>query len=129
MGASADTKETLPLTAEQKQVVGKLSMMAKLAAGLLLVLGLVQIVGAPIAWWSWGWGLFAGLLTLVQGALCALLGLVMLAVSTDFKYLGEYPRFSGNHLRNAAKSLAMFCQVLAGLAVVLALVVVVRLLS
>ena len=45
---------------------------------------------------------------LVQGILMVVLGLVMLAVSTDFRYMGQFPQYSGNHLRNAARNLAVF---------------------
>jgi hypothetical protein len=129
MSTGTAPKETLHFTPEQKQVVAKIALAAQLITGLLLLLGVLQIVGGPLAWW-WGKGevsLIAGVLTLVMGVITALLGLVMLAVSTDFSYLGEYPRYSGNHLRNAAKNLKVFYQVQLALALVLALLVVLRL--
>ena len=54
---------------------------------------------------------------------------MMLAASSDFRYMGEYPRFGGNHLRNAGKTLTTFYQFQVAVAVVVALIVVVRLLS
>jgi hypothetical protein len=137
MSVGATPKETLPLSDEQKQAVAKLASTAQLVALLLLLLGGIQIIGG-LAWILMAFGLvasslrvgfFDGLLLFVQGALWALLGLAMLAVSSDFKFLGQFPRFSGNHLRNAAKGLTFFHQVLLGLTILMALVVVVRLLS
>jgi hypothetical protein len=50
----------------------------------------------------------------------------MLAVSSDFNYLGQFPQYSGNHLRNAANNVTRFHQVQIGLAVLIALVVLAR---
>jgi hypothetical protein len=127
MSTGAAPKQTLPLTSDQKQVVAKIASTALLVTGLLLVLGLVQIVAGPLGWWWGKVSVFAALLTLVQGLLTAFLGLAMLAVSSDFRYLGEYPQYSGNHLRNAARNLKVFYQVQIGVAVVLALIIVLRL--
>jgi len=129
MSTGATPKESLPLTPEQKQTVAGVASTMQIVAGLLLLLGLIQLVGGPVSLIWLGAGFFSAVLTLVQGALTLLLALVMLAASSDFRYLGEYPRFGGNHLRNAAKSLTMFYQVQVGVALVLALIVVVRLLS
>jgi hypothetical protein len=127
MSTGTAPKETLPFTPEQKQVVAKLASTALLVTGLLLVLGLLQIVGGPLAWWWGKVSLFAGILTLVQGLITAFLGLILLATSSDFRYLGEYPKYSGNHLRNAAKNLKVFYQVQIALALVLALLIALRL--
>jgi hypothetical protein len=80
-----------------------------------------------VAWLVWGAGFFGGLATFLQGALTALLGLVMLAVSSDFTYLGQLPQYGGNHFRNVAKNLTAFYQFQLGLALIIGLVVVVRL--
>ena len=127
MSTGTAPKETLPFTPEQKQVAAKLASTALLVTGLLLVLGLLQIVGGPLAWWWGKVSLIAGVLTFVQGLITAFLGLVLLATSSDFRYLGEYPPYSGNHLRNAAKNLKAFYQVQIALALVLALLVALRL--
>jgi hypothetical protein len=134
MSTGTAPKETLPFTPEQKQVAAKVASTALRVTGLLLVLGLLQIVGGPLAWWLGKSdaahpkvSLIAGILTLVQGLITAFLGLVLLATSSDFRYLGEYPPYSGNHLRNAAKNLKVFYQVQIALALVVALLVALRL--
>jgi hypothetical protein len=127
MSTGTAPKETLHFTSEQKQVVAKIALAAQLITGLLLFLGVLQIVGGPLAWWWGKVSLIAGVLTLVQGLITAFLGLVMFAVATDFRFLGEYSRYSGNHLRNAAKNLKVFYQVQCALALVLAVLVVLRL--
>jgi hypothetical protein len=126
MSTAAAPKETLPLTPEQKQVAIGVASNAKIVAAVLLALGGIQLVGGPVAVLVFEAGMFSALLTMVQGALTAFLGLVMLACSSDLHYLGEVPRYSGNHLRNAAKNLKVFHQVQIGLALLLALVVIVR---
>ena len=129
MSTGAAPKEVLPLTPDQKPIVAKAASTSMMVAGVLLLFGLIQIVGGPL-WWLWGSGTLLGsLLTLLQGVITALLGLVMLAVSTDFRFLGEYPKFAGNHLRNAANNLKVFYQMQLALALLLALVVVIRLVA
>src|SRR5262249_31785394 len=119
-------KEALPFNPDQKQIVGNLGFAAQGVAVFLGVFGAVQIIGGPVAWlWS-GAGFFSALLMLVLGALTVLLALVMLAVASDFKFLGQFPQYSGNHFRNAAKNLTMFYQVQLGIAVLIGLVVLMR---
>jgi hypothetical protein len=125
-GAAAP-KETLPLTPDQKQTVAKVASTAWLVAVLLLLLGLILIVAGPVATLWYGAGVWSALLSVIQGALTAFLGLVMLATASDFRYLGEYPKFGGNHLRNAVNNLKVFYQVQLALALLLALVMVIRL--
>jgi hypothetical protein len=127
MSTGAAAKEKLPFTPDQKQVVGNLALATQAVAGLLLLLGTIQVIGGPVAWLVLGAGFFGALVTLLQGALTALLGLVMLAVSSDFKYLGQFPQYGGNHFRNVAKNLTAFYQFQLGLALLIALVVVVQL--
>jgi hypothetical protein len=127
MSTAAAPKEVLPFTPEQKQVVAGVANNAKLAAAALLALGAIQVIGAPVAVLALGAGVLGGVLTLLQGALTALLGLVMLACSSDFHYLAEVPRYRGNHLRNAARNLKAFYQFQLGLGVLLAVVVILRL--
>jgi len=129
MSSGAAPKEMLPFTPDQKQVVGNLAFATQMVAGLLLLLGAAHIVGGPVAWLWLGAGFFGALLTLVQGVLTAILGLVMLAVSSDFKLLGQFPQYGGNHLRNVAKNLTAFYQFQLALAVVIGLVVLFRLLA
>jgi hypothetical protein len=119
-------KETLPFSSDQKQIVGNLGFAAQAVAVFLGALGVVQVIGGPVAWlWS-GAGFFSALLMLVQGALTVLLAMVMLAVASDFKFLGQFPQYAGNHFRNAAKNLTMFYQVQLGLTVLIGLVVLIR---
>jgi hypothetical protein len=126
MSTAAAPKETLPLTPEQKQVAIGVASSAKIVAIVLLALGAIQLIGGPVAVFAFEAGVFSALLTMAQGALTAFLGLVMLACSSDLCYLGEVPKYSGNHLRNAARNLKVFHQVQFGLALLLALIVVVR---
>jgi hypothetical protein len=126
MSAGAAPKEQLPLTLDQKQTVTALGSAAQTVAVLLFVLAAVQIIGGALAWWFWGLALFSALLMVIQGLLTKLLGLVMLAVSSDFKYFSRFPQYGGNHLRNAAKNLTFFYKVMTGLAVVIGIVALVR---
>jgi hypothetical protein len=128
MSSGATAKEMLPFTPDQKQVVGNLAFATQAVGGLLMLLGAAQVIGGPVAWLWLGGGFFGSLMTLVQGGLTALLGLVMLAVSSDFKLLGQFPQYGGNHLRNVAKNLTAFYQFQLALAVVIGLLVLVRLL-
>jgi hypothetical protein len=127
MSTAPAPKEMLPFTPEQKQVVSNVAQYAKMVGGVLLALGAIQVIGAPVGVWFLGAGVFSGVLLLLQGALTALLGLVMLACASDFHYLAEVPKYRGNHLRNAANNLKAFYQFQLGLALLLALVVVLRL--
>jgi hypothetical protein len=127
MSTGATPKELLPLTPDQKQVVGNLAFSTQLVAGLFLLLGAVQIVGGPVAWLWLSAGFFGAIYALLQGALAALLGLVLLAVSSDFRYLGQLPQYSGNHLRNVAKNLTAFYQFQMGLALLIGFAVLIRL--
>jgi hypothetical protein len=128
MSTGAVPKEVLPLTADQKETVGNLGFATQAVAGLLLVLGVIQVIAGPVAWLFLGSGFWGSLLTLGQGALMALLGLVFLAVSSDFKFLGQFPQYRGNHLRNAANNLTAFYQFQFVLALLIGLAVVIRLL-
>jgi hypothetical protein len=127
MSTGAAPKETLPLNPDCKQVVGNLSMAFQILAGFLMLLGVGQLVGGPIAWIWLGAGFFTAVLNVLQGALTALLGLVLLAVSSDFNFLAKFPQYGGNHLRNAVKNLTAFYQFQQALAVLLGLVVLIRL--
>jgi hypothetical protein len=127
MSTAPAAKETLPFTPEQKQLVAGVAGSSMMLTAVLFLLGIIQIVSGPVAVFVFGAGVFGALLTMVLGALTMLLGLVMLACSSDFKYLGEMPKYSGNHLRNVANHLTFFHQVQLGLALLLALVVLVRL--
>jgi hypothetical protein len=129
MSTGAAPKEKLPFTADQKQVVGNLALATQMVAGLLLLLGVIQVIGGPFAWLVSGAGLFSSLAILLLGLLTAVMGLVMLAVSSDFKYLGQLPQYAGNHFRNLAKNLTAFYQFQLGLALLIALVVVARLIA
>jgi hypothetical protein len=126
MSTSAAAKETLPLTPDHKEAVGQVASTTQIVAVLLLLWGVITAVSGPYSWWVLGAGFFVALLTLIQGVITILLGLVMLAVSSDFKFLCQFPQFSGNHFRNAAKDLTMFHQVQVGLAIVIVLVALVR---
>ena len=55
---------------------------------------------------------------LVEGALTALLGLILVKIATDLRYAREVPSLSGTHLLNALDSWQDFCKTLIGLAVV-----------
>jgi hypothetical protein len=129
MSTGAAPKEVLPLTPDQKPIVAKVASTSMMVAAVLLLLGLIQIVGGPL-WWLWGSAtLLSAFLTLFQGVITVLLGMVMLAVSTDFRFLAEYPKFAGNHLRNAANNLKVFYQMQLALVLLLALVIVIRLVA
>jgi hypothetical protein len=127
MSTAAAPKETLPFSPEQQQVVSGVAQYAKLVAGALLGLGALQLIGGPVAVIVFGAGIFSGVLTMLQGALTVLLGLVMLACASDFTYLAEVPKYRGNHLRNLVKNLKAFYQFQLGLAVLIGLVVLLRL--
>ena len=125
MATGAAPKEFLPLTSDQKQVVGSLVSATKLVAVALVVLGVVYIVGGPYSAYQGG-GVLSAILATVQGVLTVILGLVMLAVSSGFQLLGQVPQYAGNHFRNVAKDLTMFHKMQVGLAVVIALLAIVR---
>jgi hypothetical protein len=129
MSVGTATKAAVTLTPEQRQVGDKLASIAKLVGGCFMVLGIIQIAGGPAAWVLFGAGFFAALVMLLTGAVCALLGLVMLTVAGDFAYLVQLPQYSGNHLRNATKALAFFHQILLALALLVGLATLIRCLS
>jgi hypothetical protein len=126
MSVGAAPKAGIPVTAEQKPAVEKLAGTAKVAALGFFLLGVVQIVMGPLGWFTLDTSFLSALLMLVTGAVCVLMGLVLLSVSTDFKYLTQYPQFSGNHFRNAAKALTFLCQFLTALVVLIGLAALIR---
>jgi hypothetical protein len=127
MSTAPAPKEVLPFTPEQTQTVSGVASLARLVAVVLQLLGAVQIVGGPLAVFVFGGGVLSGILTLLQGALTALLGMVMLTCAGDFQFLAEVPKYRGNHFRNAAKDLTAFYQFQLGLGLLLAVVVILRL--
>ena len=92
-----------------------LCLAAKLAAAVLLLLGGVKLVTSVLLFLS---ATLLALLGLVEGALTALLGLILIKIATDLRYAREIPQLSGTHLLNALDSWQDFCKTLIGLAVV-----------
>lgn len=126
MSTAAAPKETLVFSPEQKPTAAAVALNSRLLAVVLLMFGAIQLLGGPAAVILQGAPVLGAALMALQGVVTIFLGLVMLACATDFHYLGEVPRYSGNHLRNAANDLKFFHQVQIGLALLLALVVVLR---
>ncbi len=122
MSTAAAPKETLPFTAEQKHFVGAIAWATQMVAVALLLLAVLEIIGAVAGWLFGDLPLVSALVFLVLGVLMKVFGLVLLAVASDFKFLGQFPQFSGNHLRNLAKNMTVFCQIQIGLAVLVGLV-------
>jgi hypothetical protein len=116
MGAAPNT--TLEFTGEQDRLISGLTSNMKLVAIALLVLAPLRLVfgGLDVASHP-----LAGGLSLVEGVLTGLLGLVMLKAATDARYMVETKGYDKEHLLNAVESLTVFYRVQVGLAVLVVL--------
>jgi hypothetical protein len=124
MSTAPAPKETLPFTPEQKKVAGSVWSQCRILAVMLFLFALICGLRAFMGFLEGN--VFGAFLFLIEAALTGFLGLVIMACATDFFYLYQVPQFSGNHLRNVAKNLKVFFQVQIGLALLLALAVVLR---
>jgi hypothetical protein len=111
--ASATPSVPAPTLSEAQ--AKSLGLAAKLAAAVLLLLAGVKVVTSVLVFLS---ATLLALLGLVEGALTALLGLILIKIATDLRYAREVPQLSGTHLLNALDSWQDFCKTLIGLAVV-----------
>jgi hypothetical protein len=115
---------TIEFTSDQDKIISGLASTMKLVAVALLVLaplrlvfGVVDIASHPVA----------GGLSLVEGLLTGLLGLVMLKAATDARYMVETKGYDKDHLLNMVESLSVFYRVQVGIAVLVIIVMAVRL--
>jgi hypothetical protein len=125
--APVQTKDPLPLSEEQNRKVRRLAQSMLLAAGVVLLLALVQVAGG--IWTIWqgnGWG--AGLWWIIQGGITGVSGLVLLTAAGDFGFMADVPQVRAAHLQNGLNSLRVFYQIQIALAALIGFVVVIRLL-
>jgi hypothetical protein len=122
MGAAPNT--TLEFTSDQDKFISGLASNMKMVAIVLLVLaplrlvfGGLDVVSHPLP----------GGLSLVEGLLTGLLGMVMLKGATDARYIVQTKGYDKEHLLNLVESLTVFYRVQVGLAVVLLLGMALRL--
>src|SRR5439155_21181410 len=78
-----------------------LRLAAKLAAAVLLLLGGVKPVTSVLLFLS---ATLLALLGLVEGALTALLGLILIKTATVLRYAREVPQLTSTHLLNGLES-------------------------
>ena len=116
MGAAPNT--AFEFTAEQDRLISRLASNMKLLAIVLLVLAPLRLVfgGLDVASHP-----LAGGLSLVEGLLTGLLGMVMLKGAADARYMVETKGYDKEHLLNAVESLTVFYRVQVGLAVLVIL--------
>ena len=92
-------------------------------AAILLLLAVINIVGGALTVLSIS---AIGLLSVIEGLITALLGLMMLTSSADVHYMGE-TKFAAIHLGNAFQNLSVFYKSQYFLAVFLIGIAVIRL--
>lgn len=127
MATAIDNKSALDLTEDNCAAIAKVETLARITAGLLIVLGLVGVVGG-VAILFLGAGFLNALWCVVQGGLTLLMGLVMLAIAADLGYLARVPAFAKTHLKNSGLDLKFYFQLQLTLACVWGVVLVLRLL-
>jgi hypothetical protein len=115
---------TIEFTSDQDKVLSGLASNMKLVAIALLVLaplrlvfGVVDITSHPVA----------GGLSLVEGLLTGLLGLVMLKGAADARYMVSTTGYDKDHLLNMVESLSAFYRVQVGIAVLVIVVMAAQL--
>jgi hypothetical protein len=124
-GRAARVLAASPFEESQRPALAGQSARLYGAAVLVIGLGLLGVaVGLILLFFVGSVGL--GLLTLLEGALTAFLGLVLLAVSADLGYLAATRGYEDAHTANATDSLQAFFRTLAALATLIVLVAVVR---
>jgi hypothetical protein len=112
----------LEFAGSDRETVGKLGFVMKGVAAVLLLMAAVNVAGGVLTLLN---GSLLGFLALIEGAISGLLGLIMLSCSTDVRYVVDTP-YSGIHLGNAFRNLTVFYQAQFGLAIFLALVMILR---
>lgn len=123
MGAAPNSP--FEFTTEQDRLITTLASNMKLVAVALLLLAPLRLVfgGLDVASHP-----LAGSLTLIEGVLTGLLGMVMLKGATDARYMFETKGYDKDHLVNMVESLTVFYRVQVGLAAFLVLAMALRLL-
>jgi hypothetical protein len=116
MGAAPNT--SLEFTGDQDRLISGMTSNMKLVAIALLVLGPLRLVLGVVDVASHP---LPGILSLIEGVLTAMLGLIMLKGATDARYMVETKGYDKEHLLNAVESLTVFYRVQVVLAVVLVL--------
>ena len=120
MSTGAAPKETLPFTPDQKQTVADAAKVMQLVAGLLFLVGLIQIVGGPVAWIWLDAGFFSAVLTLALGVeLFAPTKALQLLLDATPRHMGQVMRWLGSWLTTVKLYVVIFA--------LLAIVAVVRL--
>ena len=123
MGAAPNSP--FEFTSEQDRLISALASNMKMIAVALLLLAPLRLVcgGLDVASHP-----LPGGLSLVEGLLTGLLGMVMLKGATDARYMVETKGYDKDHLVNAVESLTVFYRVQVGLAAFLILGMGLRLL-
>lgn len=120
---AATTEPTFEFTPEQERVVGALAASMKLLSVLLLVLALARISGGVVEILTASW---AGLWSVIEGLVTAILGLVLLAGAADTRFIVDTKGYDKPHLLNAFTSLSLFYKIQIGLALLIGAIVLLR---
>jgi hypothetical protein len=120
MASAAQTSAPLQLTEEQDRAAAGLASTMRLAAGALLLLGAVKVVSAVLEVTSGA--VFGGILSLVEGGLSALLGLILMTGAGDVALMVTAKKYDRDHLLNGVMSLRHFYQVQLGLGILIAVI-------
>jgi hypothetical protein len=120
MASAAQTSAPLQLTEEQDRAAAGLASTMRLAAGALLLLAAVKVVAAVLEFTSGS--IFGGILSIAEGGLSALLGMVLMTGAGDLGFMVAYKKYDRDHLLNGVMSLRHFYQVQLGLGILLAVV-------
>jgi hypothetical protein len=123
MGAAPNT--VLEFTSDHDKIIAGLAANMKMVAIALLVLAPLRLVfgGLEVASHP-----LPGSISLLEGLLTGLLGMVMLKGATDARYMVETKGYDKEHLLNTIESLTVFYRVQVGLAALLILGMTLRIL-
>ena len=124
MAVPSAAQTPLEFSPEQDQVIGSLARNMRIVSALLLVMAALRIAAGVLDFVNGSAG--SGLLCLIEAALTALLGLILMTGAADARYIVDTQGRDKVHLMNAVLSLTTFLKVLLILGILLALVLVFR---
>jgi hypothetical protein len=107
----ANASPALEFTDSQRDLVRKLALLMKGVAAVLLLIGAIDLLGGAFTLFTVA--VFPGLLSMVEGAVAAFLGLVMVRSAADVRFMAD-TKYTSVHLGHAFRDLGLYyqCQLL-----------------
>jgi len=117
------TPPSFEFPADQEKTIGTLAQYMQIASGLLLAVGGLSIVAGIVSVINMK---FAGLLSVIEGAIVLFMGMVLLAGSSDTRFIVDTKGNDLTHFINTIKSLGLYYKIQSLLGVLLVVILLIH---